>query len=39
MSGQGITQFPNGNRHVGQYNDDQMDGVGVWFDIAAQTKR
>ena len=39
MDGHGIKQYGNGNRFVGTFKDDLYNGLGVWYDCAAQTKQ
>lgn len=39
IEGHGTLYYVNGDRYAGHFVDDQKDGVGVWHDMATQTKR
>lgn len=32
-------QYANGNRYIGTWRNDQMNGMGVWFDAKKGTKQ
>ena len=39
INGKGETIDKKGNRYVGNFQNDQMHGKGVWYDQKTQTKR